>query len=282
MCWQRPTRRRVPRLGTMRAHLRAATIVCISVLLLPMFGWSAPPKDTCTPCIDRLFSQAPPAMRGPVTLRAAFDAISKASGVPVRGLWISIVPEGGLDPERMVQIDGNPASCGALLNTILDQVSEPTNPALWQCTSGGIEAGSRTALWRPQAMRVQVYDMRDLLLRVPAFKSTGVPQAGAAGSGGSGGSGGSSGSGGSTGSTTTDADKDARRTLRMDELMKLIQATVVPEAWEAQGGPCTMAPRDGMLVVRAPDFVHRQIEQPRPPRRAASKKPSAGESPKSP
>jgi hypothetical protein len=40
----------------MRAHLRAATIVCISVLL-PMFGWSAPPKDTCTPCIDRLFSQ---------------------------------------------------------------------------------------------------------------------------------------------------------------------------------------------------------------------------------
>jgi hypothetical protein len=103
---------------------------------LPMFGWSAPPKDTCTPCIDRLFSQAAPAMRGPVTLRAAFDAISKASGVPVRGLWTSSVPEGGLDPERMVQIDGNPASCGALLNAILDQVSEPTNPALWQCSSG--------------------------------------------------------------------------------------------------------------------------------------------------
>ena len=56
----------------------------------------------------------------------------------------------------------------------------------------------------------------------------------------------------------------------------------ITEAWQAQGGPCTMAPRDGMLVVRAPDFVHRQIEQPRPPRRAASKKPSAGESTKSP
>lgn len=248
-------------------------------MLLPMSAWIAPPKDTCTPCIDRLFSQAAPSMHGSITLRAAFEGISKSSGVPVRGLWTSSVPEGGLDPDRTVQVEGSAASCGALLNAILDQVSEPANPALWQCTSGGIEAGLRTALWRPQAMRVQIYDMRDLLLRVPAFKSAGVPQAGAAGSSGSGGSGGS---GGSNGSTTTDADKGAREALRMDELMKLIQTTVVPEAWESQGGPCTMAPRDGTLVVRAPDFVHRQIEQPRPPRRAVSRKNPVGEGAKSP
>lgn len=261
----------------MRAHLRAAILLCVSALLVPMFGWFAPPKDTCVPCIDRLFGQAAPAMAGPVTLRAAFDAISKASGVGVTGLWTGSVPEGGLDPDRRVQVEGRFASCGAMLNAILDQVSDPANPALWQCARGGIEAGLRTALWRPQAMRVQIYDMRDLLLRVPAFKSAGVPQAGAAGSGGSGGAGGSGG-----GSTATDPDKDARQALRMDELIKLIQSTVVPEAWEAGGGPCTMAPRDGMLVVRAPDFVHRQIEQPRPPRRTTATKPSTGEGAKSP
>ncbi len=36
-------------------------------------------------------------------------------------------------------------------------------------------------------------------------------------------------------------------------------ALIEPEIWSVHGGPARIAERGGFLVVRAPDFVHRQI-----------------------
>lgn len=259
----------------MRARLRALNAACLAMLAGLCLA-IAPAKDPCDTCMERLFSRPAPELARAVTLRDAFERIGASSGVPVRGLWVGKVPAGGLDPDRICVVEGSHPSCGALLNAILDSISAPADPALWQCASGGIEAGLRSALWRPQAMRVRIYDVRDLLLRAPAFRSTGVPQVGGTTAGGS--SGGSTGSGGDT----HDSQQESRGAMRTEELMRLIQTTVEPDAWTAMGGPCTMAPRDGLLVVRAPEFVHRQIERPRTARRTPPRDPPSAGAPKTP
>jgi|GEM_PF-4656811 len=218
------------------------------------------PTDDCAANIEHLHRRAAPEIAGSVSLRDALAALSKSSGVSIRGLWKGTVADSGLDADRKLRIEGSISSCAALLEAIVDKVSQPSDPVMWQCTASGLEVGPRSLLWREKAMQVRVYEVKDLLLRVPNFRSSGVPTASG---GSSAGSGGGSGGSGTAGGNTTDTDADAKRQLRVDELMRLIQTTVQPAAWADQGGPCTMAARDGVLVIRAPDFVHREIENPR-------------------
>lgn len=225
--------------------------------------------------VDRLRSVRAPAFDGPVTLRALFDSISKRTGVPVQGLWQGKVPGAGLDPDATVTLDGPPASCGDALDRALDQVSTASEPALWQATRSGVEAGPRSTLWRASALQVRTYDVSDLMLRAPAFRSTGVPQPSGSNGTGTGTSGGTGGSGAGTGDAQ-DANTGTRRATAREDIAGLIQRCVVPEAWAANGGPCTIVAHDNLLVVRAPDFVHRQIERPVPVRRPAAARDAKG------
>ena len=229
----------------------------------------AAPEAAANDPVERLRSVRAPAFEAPLTLRALFESLSKRSGVNVQGLWQGKVPGAGLDPDAIVSLDGPPGSCGDALDRALDQVSTASEPALWQATKFGVEAGPRSTLWRASALQVRTYDVSDLMLRAPAFRSAGVPQP--AGSNGTG----TGTSGGASGSTrdAQDPGAEARRTAARDDIVSLVERCVVPEAWVANGGPCTIVPHDNMIVVRAPDFVHRLIEQPMPPRRAT--KPTA-------
>lgn len=222
--------------------------------------------------VERLCAVRAPTLKSPVTLRELFESISKRSGVHVQGLWHGKVPGTGLDPDATVSLEGPVGSCGDTLDRALDQVSTASEPALWQATKFGVEAGPRSTLWRASALQVRTYDVSDLLLRVPAFRSTGVPQPAGANGTGTGSSGGSSGGTGDA----QDAGVGARRAATREDITALVQRCVVPEAWAANGGPCTIVPHDQLLVVRAPDFVHRLIEQPTPPRARAKAPPAKG------
>lgn len=221
--------------------------------------------------VERLRAVRAPKFEGSVTLRALFEALSRRSGVPVQGLWQGKAPGAGLDPDATVSLDGPPGSCGDALDRALEQVSTASEPVLWQATKFGVEAGPRGMLWRASALQVRTYDVSDLLLRAPAFRSAGVPQpAGANGA--------SNGTSGGAPGDPADASTGARRAAVREDLAALIQRCVVPEAWPANGGPCTIVPHDDMLVVRAPDFVHRLIEQP-VPLRAKSNAPTGKTAP---
>ena len=198
--------------------------------------------------------------KGEMPLRAALDRIAAACDVEIAGLWTGRV-EPGLDPDRMVRLSLRPgASCMEAMECLLHEVDDGAEPVLWQTTRFGVEVGPRAALWRPKAIETRTYEVKDLLLRVPAFRSTGVPQPGGVGGGQGGGAGG--GQGGGAGGNVEDPAAGERRQLRTDELIELIQRTVEPEAWSGMGGPCSIAARDGVLIIRAPDFVHRRIQDP--------------------
>lgn len=212
--------------------------------------------------VERLRAVRAPKLDGPITLRALFETLSKRSGIPVQGLWQGKVPGAGLDPDATVSLDGPIGSCGDALDRALDQVSTASEPALWQATKFGVEAGPRSTLWRASALQVRTYDVSDLMLRAPAFRSVGVPQPTGSNGTGTGSSGGS----GATQGDASDASTGARRAAAREDIVSLVQRCVVPEAWSVNGGPCTIVPHDNLLVIRAPDFVHRLIEHPVPPR----------------
>jgi uncharacterized membrane protein YgcG len=248
---------------------------------------TAPPSNRATH-VARLERTPAPRLETSLPLREALERVAAASGVEIRGLWVGRA-DPGLDPEMPVQAEMPPhASCLDLLERILDESSPSGEPAWWQTTKLGIEVGLRPALLRPRAMETRVYDVKDLLVRVPMFRSTGVPQVpnpgqgagggGAGGGQGGGGQGGGQGGGagggaGGQGSNTEDTESRERRIKRVEDLIALIERSVEPDVWDPAGGSCTIASHDGLLVIRAPDFVHRLIEDPVSPRPRTIRRP---------
>lgn len=243
---------------------------------------TAPTAEPGDPVL-RLAQSPSPSLKQTQTLREALQQIARKAGVPVQGLWRPGDGADSLDPDRPVSIEVPVRTCAEALDLLGDLLSREGEPVLWQASRMGVEFGRRSSLWRNSALQVRVYDTRDLLLLKPAFLSAGVPTPGSASSGGVGGGNGSGG-GASTG-TSVDPDADARKAAHQDDLVTLIQLTVEPEAWDPRGGPCTIVPRDGLLVIRAPDYVHRRIESPVPaprPRRRTGEATTPAAGPRKP
>jgi hypothetical protein len=222
---------------------------------------SAPVAAPDDPVLMLARSPAPP-LNETLSLREALQRIARKSGVPVHGIWKSGGGQDALDPDRHIMIEIPIRTCAEALDAIADLVSREGEPVRWQAARVGVEFGRRSSLWRAAALHIRVYDVRDLLLLKPAFVAMSVPLPGAGASGGGGSGDGSNGG-------VVDPAAAARQAAQQNDLVTLIQLTVEPEAWEIRGGPCTIVPRDGLLVIRAPDFVHRQIESPRPPPRSS-------------
>jgi hypothetical protein len=117
---------------------------------------------------------------------------------------------------------------------------------------------------------VRMYDVRDLLFQAPNFRRN-APKLGLSEalstSGTVGGSSGNSGGGNSSTSlfeesSNSDNDEKERQTDkdRAEELIDLIRSSIEPDIWVANGGyHSSIKYYNGMLVIRAPEFVHRQI-----------------------
>ncbi|MFO0837709.1 MAG: hypothetical protein U1D55_04220 [Phycisphaerae bacterium] len=112
---------------------------------------------------------------------------------------------------------------------------------------------------------VRVYDVMDLLVRVPRFRGPIIdPAQSSQGGAGSGTSGGTTGilqtggqqSGEDTGGrdlNAADPDEPAAK------LIEVITSTIEPDSWELGGGRGTIRAYRGMLIVRNSAFVHQQI-----------------------
>jgi hypothetical protein len=84
------------------------------------------------------------------------------------------------------------------------------------------------------------------------------------GGGGGGGGMGGGGSGGGGGGLIGDPGEDPERPSeeeKADQLMDIIMEQCEPDAWKDAGGDwATMRYYQGVLIIRAPDFIHRQID----------------------
>ncbi len=178
----------------------------------------------------------------------------------------------GIDPDTLITLEAEDQTALDVLEQILEQCSL-AEPCTWQLRHGFVEVGSTERLSVPAARETRTYAIGDLLQELQIFDN--APQldldaalnqaGGGSGGGGFGGGGGSGGGGGGGrtggGSILSDLKPEPERAPKewlVQNLVDLITATIEPEAW-GDGGPARISLYQDVLIIRAPDYIHRQI-----------------------
>ncbi len=223
--------------------------------------------------------------------RDAFEYLQTAMGVPLVVRYDSDRnATSGIDPDAPVTMNASQMQALEAIKLILQQV-EDLDPCTWQLRDGYIEIGTKERLSAPAARELKIYPIRDLLFEPPYFDNapdfnlnSSIQQGGTQGGGGGGGGGGfgggggGGGSGGGGGGIFGDPGDDPERKSteeKVQELIDIILESVEPDAWVDNGGDAaTIRFYQDVLIIRAPDFMQRQIGgydfAPRPPRKTIS------------
>jgi hypothetical protein len=218
--------------------------------------------------------------------KEAIEYVANALGISLVGRYSTDKAGIGIDPELEITLkaEGKPAL--VVLEMILDQCGAD-EPCTWQIRNSYVEVGTKQRLSSPSSQELRMYPVQDLLFEAPRFEnapefnlSQSIQQGNQGGSGGGGGGGGgfggggggggfggggggSGGGGGGGGNIIGDEGDDPERRSeeeKADELVNLILETVEPDAWTDNGGEwASIKYHQGVLIVRAPDWIHRQL-----------------------
>jgi len=147
----------------------------------------------------------------------------------------------GIALDSLVTLQLNSTTVADVLNETLEQLSE-TGEARYRAIGNKLTISTRADFERK--MYTKVYDVTDIMFRVPNF-GQGAPQidlqnTNRSGGGGAGGGGGQSVfSGGSQGQEQEESGEQAEQELeqRLTVLRGIIEQTIAPETWDLTGSP---------------------------------------------
>ncbi|MDG2200635.1 MAG: hypothetical protein P8K80_05585 [Phycisphaerales bacterium] len=217
-------------------------------------------------------------------LKQVMDFIETLLDVPTIIYWQSEKSVIGLDPEMLISLEAENTPALNLLQRILEQCSIDGESYTWQLRQGMLEIGTKERLGRKSAQVLKLYNIENLILEIPDFNNAptldlgnfgggggglgggGFGGGGGVGGGGGGGrgggfGGGGGGTGGGGGGAGTGSLAPTQEADRIEELIDLITTFVEPEAWRRNGGEwASIESYRGNLIIRAPDFVQRQLE----------------------
>jgi len=213
--------------------------------------------------------------------RDALKYLETVLGVTIVGRFSDDKTGEGIDPDAPITLNSSDRPAITVLEMMLDQVGDGDQSCTWQLRDGFIEVGTKERLGSANAREIRFYPIKDMLFEPPMFDNApsldldsalnqgtggqggGSGGGGGGGRGGGGGSGGGGSGGGGGGSIFGEAGDEGERPTEAEQaqqIMDLITETVEPEAWETNGGEfATIRYYQGTLIIRAPDFIHRQI-----------------------
>lgn len=185
------------------------------------------------------------------------------SGAEIESLWIDEKYTEGLDPDKEISLSVNNISVLSFIERVLDKAGDRDyDPAAWQFSEdGALEIGPKSRL--NQRSRLEVYDIREMLFTLPDFSEVpsldldSVLQQSQEGGGG-----------GGAQSPFGDTPEDDLSELfpeiideeAAQELIDIVTTFIEPDQWEDNGGSGgTIRFWQGNLLIRAPDYMHRQI-----------------------
>lgn len=202
----------------------------------------------------------------PVVIRdAPFDEAvrwwSDTTGVPVVVSWRALEND-GIDIRQPITLELRNAAAPRVLGLIM-RLGSLDVPLIYEITPWYIQIMTQQQANRHTVTRI--YDIADLLHRVPNFDdapdfslSSILDSGGGSDRGGTGGGQGLFDTGGAE-----QRDRLPSKAERGEELAQLIRETIEPDIWQAHGGEhSSIRYIDKRLVVRAPLYVHAQIGMP--------------------
>ncbi len=181
--------------------------------------------------------------------------------------WASDSRPSGLVKDARVTINARNITALDLMERVLERpgvISDEFDEATWQMSpSGAFEFGPRSRLNR--RTKTVIYDVRDLTF---IFNDNQPPQSldldsaldGGQGGGAGGGGGGSGLFGGGGGGGDDDIELGGDSDELLDELIDIIVTEIEPDQWEITTGEgASLRVFRGDLLIRAPDYIHRQL-----------------------
>ena len=224
--------------------------------------------------------------------RDAINYLQTVLGINIVGRYLDDKTGEGLDPDALINLDVVDQPALNVLEMVLDQCGDD-EPTTWQLRNGYVEVGTKDRLSSEAAREIRYYPIRDLLFEPTYFDNApeldlnsalnqgnggggrggggrggGGGGSGGGGFGGGGGGGGGRGGGGGGGSGRGggifgDPEDDPDRMSEKDKaelLIELILEIVEPDSWVDNGGEAaSVRYYQGTLIIRAPDFIQRQI-----------------------
>jgi len=183
--------------------------------------------------------------------------IEDVTGAPLDVIWQDDRRADGLDPDIEVSVKVENVTALTLLERVLDKARlDAFSEATWQLSkTGELEVGPKSALNRKAF--VKLYDINDLLFDIPSFTEFPTLDLDSVLGQGQG--------GGGQGSIFEDeGDEEGERETRQEriaEITDIIITTIEPEQWVDNGGDAaSVREYNGSLLIRAPDYMHREID----------------------
>jgi len=176
----------------------------------------------------------------------------------------------GIDADSLVTLRLSDTTVAEVLNEVLDQLSEEGQLA-YRADRNMLRISTKADFGRH--LEVKVYDVTDLMFRIPdmgrSAPTIDLEAASRAGGSGGGGGGQSVFSGGSSGQTEELEEEEGDVTERLEALRDMIYATIEPESWATGTGDAAAGVTGGLgtiqifnaraLVVRNTIEVHEKI-----------------------
>ena len=207
--------------------------------------------------LSKMMRQVPDVDFRDLRLEDVLSFITDITGAEIEPLWIDDRTVDGLDKDALITLKVKRVSALRLLEMVLEKAGDASavysGGNSWQMTDwGAIECGPKELL--AKHMRLEVYPINDLLWQVPDYDESptidlqSVLQ--------------SSQGGGGQSPFQNDQQQDIDRRPaeeRANDVIDILEALVEPESWLSGGGTASIRYFQGNLLVRAPDYVHRQL-----------------------
>jgi len=188
------------------------------------------------------------------TAKQAFEWWSQITGIPLVISWESMEND-GIDREAPVTLKLKRAPAEIVLKLIMQMTSQDVS-LIHEITPWYVQVMTKFQANRKTVRRT--YDINDLITQIPSFTSAPSFDLSSALEGG-----GETSGGGTTnifGGTNEDSDEGTTRRERGEAIADIIRETIEPDIWIANGGlHSSITYFNGMLIVKAPMYVQRQI-----------------------
>lgn len=191
-------------------------------------------------------------------LADVFEFLSTVSQVEIEPMWVNDQFTNGLDKDATVSVSAKSVPVLSVIERVLDKVQTDFDSNTWQFSeTGAVEVGPKSRLNREKTLKI--YDIHDLLFQVKEYAE--VPQLDLDAAIQQGGQGGGGGGGGSIFQDNQDSNANLpSQEDQAQQIIDLITEFVEPEQWRDNGGDGgSITYYRGTLLIRAPDYIHRQL-----------------------